>query len=156
MSVYADANLLIKLCLDLDGSEAERLLAAPEVVSMWPLPVTDLLRLEVRNGIQRMVFESRNGGVLCVAPEVAAAGQALFDELLEEGRMFARVSLTLQNLETRFDQLVLRHTARHGFRTYDILHVASALELNCARFYSFDRKAGELAMLEGLETISTL
>ena len=152
MSVYADANLLIKLCLDLDDGEAERLLAAPEVISMWPLPVTDLLRLEVRNGIQRMVFESRNGGVLRVTPEVAAAGQALFEELLQEGRLFRRVPLTLQDLEARFDQLVLRHTARHGFRTYDVAHVASALELDCALFYSFERKANELARLEGLQT----
>lgn len=153
MSVYADANLMIKMCLDLDAGEAERQLAAPEVVSMWPLPVTDLLRLEVRNGIQRMVFESRHGGVLRVTPEIAAAGQALFEELLEDGRMLMRVPLTLQDLEARFDQLVLRYTARHGFRTYDILHVASALESNCARFYSFDRKANELARLEGLQTI---
>ena len=45
-----------------------------------------------------------------------------------------------------------QHTARHGFRTYDLLHVASALTLKCDGFWSFDPKASKLAALEGLET----
>ena len=38
----------------------------------------------------------------------------------------------------------------HGFRTYDLLHVATALLLECDTFWSFDIKATRLAKLEGL------
>jgi predicted nucleic acid-binding protein len=49
-----------------------------------------------------------------------------------------------------FRELSNRHTAKGGFRTYDILHVASALVLGCDTFWSFDAKAKKLAKLEGL------
>jgi predicted nucleic acid-binding protein len=47
---------------------------------------------------------------------------------------------------------VARYTARHGFRTYDILHVASARALGCSRFLTLDAKARKLARLVGLKT----
>ena len=53
-------------------------------------------------------------------------------------------------LAEKAEQLSLRHTARRGFRTYDLLHVASALLLGCDSFLSFDEKASQLAKLEGL------
>ena len=54
-------------------------------------------------------------------------------------------------LERQFEELSLRHTAKYGFRTYDLLHVASALIFDCDTFWSFDTKASRLAKLEGLE-----
>ena len=52
-------------------------------------------------------------------------------------------------LKEQFEELALRHTAKHGFRTYDLLHVASALLLGCDTFWSFDAKAKKLAKLAG-------
>lgn len=154
MSLYADANILVRLYLELDGApEVREVLSTQEAEEARPLPVTDILKYEVINAIQRMVFESRNGGVFRTTPEAAAAATANFEDDLDAGVFLKRVSMSLREIEDDFDTLVGRHTARHGFRTYDILHVASALELNCVRFYSFDRKASELARLEGLETI---
>ena len=152
MSLYADANLLIRLYLDLDAREVRRNLFSEECSSALPLPVTDLLACEIRNGIERMVFEARHGGQLRVTPEAAAAAQALFDEELAAGVVIARVPLGIRELTSGFDKLALRHTAKHGFRTYDIMHVASALHLGCTRFLSFDTKAIALAKLEGLQT----
>ncbi len=58
---YADANALIRLYLDFDGSgQARDLLTAPKVRRHWPLPVPPLLLFEVVNGLQRLVFESRH------------------------------------------------------------------------------------------------
>ena len=45
---------------------------------------------------------------------------------------------------------MLRHTAKHGFLTYDMLHVASDLLLGCDTFWSFDIQVRKLAELEGL------
>ena len=65
----------------------------------------------------------------------------------------ARVSDAV--LERQFEELALRHTARHGFRTYDLLHVASALTLGCDGFWTFDHRTRELAGLEGLKTAAS-
>jgi len=152
MSLYADANLLIRLYLDLDADEVRRLLFTEGARTHWPLPVTDLLHCEVRNGMQRMVYESQHGGQWRVTPEAAAAGQALFDEEVAAGILLRRQPLPIRELEAEFDRLALRHTAKHGFRTYDIMHVAATLRLGGTRFLSFDQKAVQLAKLEGLET----
>lgn len=53
----------------------------------------------------------------------------------------------------KFEEIALRHTARHGFRAYDIMHVAAALVLKCQSFWSFRKKACKLAKLEGLKII---
>jgi len=39
-----------------------------------------------------------------------------------------------------------------GFRTYDIVHVASARALGCSRFLTFGAQARMLAQLVGLQT----
>ena len=60
-------------------------------------------------------------------------------------------SIDLHDLERQFEELSLRYTAKYGFRTYDLLHVASALLLKCDTFWSFDPKALKLAALEGFK-----
>ena len=153
MKTYVDANALIRLYLNLPGSsEIDATLKSAEGRRMWPVSVTQLLQFEVANGIQRMVFESRTGGQWRVTPEAAACAQADFEEDMS-GEVFLRRSpLTLADIEPEFTLLSARFTAKHGFRTYDILHVASALTMRCRRFLSFDVKAKKLAKLAGLET----
>lgn len=72
-------------------------------------------------------------------------------EDLREGVLIRTTRIQLETLVSVFDELVHRHTMRHGFRAYDIMHVASALILECDTFWSFDAKAKKLAELEGLK-----
>ena len=116
--------------------------------------MTDLLRFEVTNAIHRMVFESRSGGPWRVTAESAALGLAEFSQHLKEGTFLRRSPLTLAELEPEFISMAPRYTPKLGFRTYDILHVASAVALRAGRFISLDAKANELARLVGLETSS--
>ncbi len=153
MSLYVDANVLIRLYLNLDAVEIRRTLCNEASSLQWPLPVTDLLACEIRNGIERMVFESHRGGQWRVSKEIAHVGQAVFDDELNAGLFLSRVPASVGDISAEFDRLALRHTAKHGFRTYDIMHVASALHLGCTQFFSFDNKAKDLARLEGLQTI---
>jgi predicted nucleic acid-binding protein len=46
---------------------------------------------------------------------------------------------------------MMSDTARLGFRTYDLLHVASALVLGCDTFWSFDERTRNLARREELK-----
>lgn len=153
MKTYADANALVRLHLNLPGKQAAISFLEAEGESGGPIPVTDLLRFEFKNAVERMVFESRSGGQWRVTPEAAALAQTDFVLGLESGTVLRNVPLTLAQIEREFDSLVARHTAAQGFRTYDLIHVASAVTLRCRRFLSFDTKANALAKLVGLATM---
>ena len=77
---------------------------------------------------------------------------ARFREQLAPGQIFELVPTPAREVRRLFEEIALRHTAKFGFRTYDIHHVASALALGCDTFWSFDQRAVKLARLEGLQT----
>jgi predicted nucleic acid-binding protein len=154
MIAYADTNFFTNSLLDLPHS--------PEADALWnslqpnqdpPLPVTWLLRMEFTNALQRLIFETRQGTQqLRVTPESAMLAEAEFIRETEAGLLARERPLAVADLEAVFDMLTRRHTAKHGFRTYDLFHVASAVLLGCDTFWSFDAKAKKLAKLEGLKT----
>jgi predicted nucleic acid-binding protein len=154
MTPYADANFFANLLLELPHShEAVALAGEAESCGAPPWPVFPILRMEVMNAIQRLVFESRTGNQpLRVTPEAALVAAGVFDDQLGAGIVTRRVKLNEAALERQFDTLCLRHTAKLGFRTYDLLHVSGALVLGCDTFWSFDTRARKLAELEGLRT----
>ena len=154
MNTYCDANALVKIYMTMpERGVAEAFLNAEAARLVWPVPVTSLVRLEVTNAIERMVFESRTSGQWRASPEMALLAHSEFEADLMNGQSFQRIELSLGDIEVEFDSLVRRFTARRGFRTYDIIHVAPALKLHCRRFLSFDVKANALAKLVGLETL---
>ena len=153
MIPYADTNLLTRIYLrQKDTEEALALMEQAVSHGVPPLPITWLHRLELTNAIQLHVFQGRSPGQLFVSPEQAALARANFDEDLLADNFLRNSLVPVAELEQQFEELSLRHTARHGFRTYDLLHVASALVLKCDAFWSFDPKASKLAVLEGLKT----
>ena len=77
-------------------------------------------------------------------------GEINADKMLAQPTYLRSMQMDMPKLEAQFEELALRQTAQHGFRTYDLLHVASALILFCDTFWSFDPKASRLAAKEGL------
>jgi predicted nucleic acid-binding protein len=151
MKPYADTNFLTRFYLGFDETED----AINRVRSGRPdqsviLPVVWLHRVEMTNALQLYVFLSRQGRLPRVTPESAQAAHASFQSDVKLSAFLIPASILLGDLETKFEELSLRHTSKHGFRTYDLLHVASALLLGCDAFWSFDEKALKLASLEGL------
>lgn len=120
---------------------------------MQAIPVTWLIQVELANALQQAVFLGRQGTQPHVGPQRADVARARFDEWLAEGVHFATVPLATAELAQEARRISLRHTARHGFRAYDVLHVASAVLLKRDAFWSFDTKATQLAKLEGLRTL---
>lgn len=151
MKPYADTNFFTRVYLDLpESDQADRLLAAARSGDSSPVPVTWLHQMELVNAFEFSVWLGKQGGHPVVSPQQAAVALATFHEDLA-ARTFLRVARPdLPALETMFEETALRHTARHGFRTYDILHVVSARLLGCDQFFSFDQRARKLAALEGL------
>lgn len=151
MSPYADTNFFSRFYLRLSESEeVSRVIEKARSEEISPLPVTWLHRIETLNAFQLYVFAGQVGGQVHVTREQAAAAQASFRADLVDRDFIRPAQVDLQELEDRVEELALRHTAKHGFRAYDLIHVASALLLNCDVFWSFDPKASRLAQLEGL------
>ena len=152
MTPYADTNLLTRVYLrQEDTEEAVVLLESLAGKDARRLPITWLHRLELINAFQLHVFTARAPGQLFVIPEQAALAQANFRSDIQRAEFLHSTAILAAELEKQVEELSLRHTARHGFRTYDLLHVASALVLKCDGFWSFDPKASKLAGLEGLK-----
>ena len=155
MRPYADTNFLVSLYLDVGPYD----LARAQVTEAFArqsdaLPVTSLLWAEITNAFELHVHLMRHGGQWRVSPETAAAAIAAFEEHVREAGMFFACEVSWSELRREFRVLSQRHTAKHGFRTYDILHVAQARLLGCDEFWSFDGKARMLAELEGMRLSS--
>jgi predicted nucleic acid-binding protein len=149
---YADSNFFTRLYLPApEESLANGLIEEAERQGAPPLPVTFLLRVEVFNAFELHVFTGKAAGQRWVTSELAAIAHASFREDLGNDGFVRLIDLPTEDLERAFIEISLRNSARFGFRTYDVLHVASALLLGCDTFWSFDAKAKKLASLEGLK-----
>ncbi len=151
MKAYADSNFFTRLYLPTPGSPVATALFLAAREMNWPLPITWLHRAEVVNALELNVFTSQFRGQTRISTQNAAIAQATFREDVRRSDFLRVAPLAPEKLQETFEELSLRHTARHGFRTYDILHVASALLLECDTFWSFDAKACRLADLEGMK-----
>jgi len=152
MTPYADTNFFTRHYLELPESPVAAALATyAERQGVRTLPVSWLHRIELCNALQLHVFQGGSPGHRRVTPEQAAAALSVFRDDLERCVLVRPVALAITDLERQFEDLSLRHTAKYGFRAYDLLHVSSALLLGCDTFWSFDPKASRLAKLEGLE-----
>ena len=154
MTAYCDSNLLVRVYAELP--ESERALAQLQQLRLGgakPVPITWLHQIELANAFEQLVFLARSGQGVRMSTQQAAVALASFNEDLSAGNGFVADRLGALELVREARQLSLRHTARLGFRSYDVIHVASALLLECDAFWSFDAKANKLAALEGLRTL---
>jgi predicted nucleic acid-binding protein len=150
MSIYADTNFITRLYLERpETAHAESIFSVEKPL----LPITWLTRLEVINAFEQSVLTGFGQTQARISAELAAACQQQFRDDFSQGVAMRLVSISQAEVSAKFEEIALRHTARHGFRAYDILHVASALILGCRSFWSFDKKACQLAKLEGLKVI---
>jgi predicted nucleic acid-binding protein len=152
MKPYADTNFFTRVYLSLPESAlADDLFALAKSKGASRLPVTWLHRMELANAIEMSVWLGRQGGQPRVTPQNAAVALETFKSDLVEELFLRGATIEVSGLQPLFEVIASRHTAKHGFRTYDILHIASARLLGCDHFFSFAAKANALANLEGLK-----
>jgi len=154
MKAYADTNFYTSaLTVHSRHEIAWKLLENVASGASEPLPVPLILRLEIVNALQRMVFECRHSfQTYRLTTETASVSEAVFFDRLADGNLWRNRFVFEDELQSRFANISHRHTAKHGFRTYDILHVSTALMLGCDTFWSFDEKTKKLAVLERMKT----
>lgn len=154
MKPYLDTNFLLRAFLDYEDTEAALHRFRTLRTNKIGCPATWLHRVEYANALELLVFQSRAGGKPHVTKETAAVAHLDFETALQPGGGALREAIVpALELAKLCHELSARHTAMHGFRTYDIIHVGSALLLKCDAFWSFDSKANKLAGLEGLKTL---
>ena len=152
MKPYADTNLFTRLYLELEESPlADALAGQARFGKADRLPISWLHRIELANAFELHVFHGRQPGHVRVTSEQAAIAWESFRGDAETGDFLAVVRLPEALLEDEAAALARRFTARNGFRSYDLLHVASARVLGCDVFWSFDERALRLAKLAGLK-----
>lgn len=76
---------------------------------------------------------------------------AQFDADVREGRLELR-KVDLDAVFAKAKALANKHVMAMGSRSYDMLHVASALVIGATTFVTFDRVQQKLALAEGLRS----
>ena len=151
MRPFADTNFLARLYLSQDETpKAQKIVLQAQAAGLDPLPITWLLQIELVVALEQHVFVARTTGGRRVTQEQARIAQIEFADDLRRSTFLAGVHVASESLITQCEALAHRHTAKYGFRAYDVLQVGSALTLRCDTFWSFDRRARKLAELEGL------
>jgi predicted nucleic acid-binding protein len=112
------------------------------------LPFTPWHRLEVRNAIRVAEFHKdiRRG---------EARSQLLqLDADLRETVILVHTPIDWTDVLRRADGLSRDHNVLIGCSSADVFHIATALELRCDTFYTFDGRQQKLAKAAGLQTLA--
>lgn len=138
--IYVDPSALRSLYLHDDRSA--RFCAWRKRVR-GPLPLTRFGRGELVNSIQLAVHRK------LIDSNDALGALAELDLDIEEGRFTLLDALWRRTLDLASD-LSLRHSAKLGTRTLDVLHVATALMFGNKHFVTYDERQRALAKACGL------
>jgi len=157
MRAYADTNFLARIYLSQLASEGtDDLLEGVYQRQVEPLPIIRLLQIELASALELYVFFGKNPPHPRITPEQAAVAHADFQSDLVDGLVYRVAELDNRVLSRRATELTIRHTTKPGCRACDLIHVASALELGCSEFWTFDKRAAALAEREGMKVPSKL
>lgn len=140
---YVDPSALLKLYLKEPESRA---MAAWRAKAPSTLIVTHHGRVELINAIGLALHR---GIITEVTAEAALA--ALDDDFVQ--CRYTQADILWRATLKRAAELSEKYTPSLGCRTLDILHVASALELEQKRFVTFDHRQQQLAKATGLKVI---
>ncbi len=141
MNTYPDTSFLFNLY----APQAHSARAAAYFAAMTePLHLTSLNRFELVNAIQLSFFRKaipRNAGLLALEKlEANIAGGALVIVACDWAAVHGRAL-----------QIAMHQTGKGGHRGFDILHVATALELGAKELLTFDENQARLAKAVGLK-----
>lgn len=141
MNAYPDTSFLFNLY----APQAHSARAAAHFAAMTePLHLTSLNRFELVNAIQLSFFRKtiqRNASLLALEK---------LDANIASGALVI-VPCDWAAVHGRALQIAMQHTGKAGHRGFDILHVATALELGAAEFLTFDVQQSALAKVVGLK-----
>ena len=141
MHAYPDTSFLFSLY----APQIHSPIAAAHFAAMKePLHLTSLNRFELVNAIQLALFRKT------VAKSAGLLALETLDANIASGALVI-VPCDWAAVHGRALQIAMRHTGKGGYRGFEILHVATALELGAKEFLTFDAQQSELAKAVGLK-----
>jgi uncharacterized protein len=141
--IYADPSALLKLYLKEPESRA---MTAWRAKIKAPLLVTHHGRVELINGIGLALHRE------FITRGTFDAASAALDDDFSRGR-YVQADLLWRATLKRAADMSRQYTPSLGCRTLDVLHVASAIELDLRIFVAFDSRQQHLAKAAGLKLI---
>ena len=139
MTVYVDSSFLVSLYVtDQHSAESRERVLGASSISLTPLHLA-----EWAHAIAQHVFRKK------LTPSEAQQMYLHLEADRATGR-WREVSLPEHAFDLCAD-LARRYGPKLGVRTLDSLHVACALQLKAAQFWTFDERQAKLAKAEGLK-----
>lgn len=147
MIAYPDTSFLCALYREQDNSE--RALTYRNAMSE-PLHVTRLLLWEFRQSVRFQAFRhSNNRHIGYPLHEAEKMLSDLGDDIRDD--LVISVEIDFINILITGERISKARTFAGGHRSFDILHIATAIDLNAKEFLSFDANQIALAAAEGLK-----
>ena len=143
-SIYVDPSALLKLYLKEPESRA---MTAWRAKVGDPLPVTHHGRVELTNCIALAAYRG------IITGDAHDAALAALDDDFAQGR-YKMMDVLWRATLKRAGDLSREHTPSIGCRSLDVLHVASAIELELKHFATFDVRQQQLARAAGLKLVT--
>ncbi len=139
MNIYADTSFFVSLYL-VDRHSPEAWRRVEQRPRLW---LTPFHRAEWTHAVFQHVFRHKMS---------AREAQTIYKTFEQDciAGLWMESALTENAFET-CASLGRRHTSSLGARMLDSLHVALALELNAAQFWTFDERQAKLAQIAGLQ-----
>ena len=116
-----------------------------------PLSVSRLLLWEFRQSTRFQAFRHRHKPSLGFPIHEAEKMISDLKEDLDAGQVVV-AELDVPNILTLAERISKTRTFLGGHRSFDVLHVAAAIEMDADIFLSFDANQNALAASEGLST----
>jgi len=140
MVIYADTSFLFSLYgSDSNSPRAKSWAVEAEI----PVRFLELTLFELENALR---FAASRGFI----PSSQSDGSLLRIKDAIDGKRLVLTVCNYANVVERARHLSATHTPTGSHRSFDILHVAMALELEAEQFLTFDGNQRELAEAEGL------
>jgi uncharacterized protein len=141
---YVDPSALLKLYLHEPQSRA---MVTWRIKQRGSLLITHHGRVEIINALGLALYRS-----IISATVHAAAMNAVQDDLTQGRNQLTDVAWrSVLNTAAEISRL---YTPTTGCRTLDVIHVASAMELDLKRFVTYDQRQEQLAKAIGLKVVT--
>jgi predicted nucleic acid-binding protein len=110
---------------------------------------TSLLFYEFRQSVQFQVFRHSKDPTQGYPMNVAQTALSTLQANISAG-VFRQGPVDWADVHKIAERLAFKHTVKGGHRSFDVLHVASAIHLGVTDFLTFDGNQKKLAEAEGL------
>ena len=147
MTSYPDTSFLCALYREQDNSKTAD---ACRKAMTEILPVTGLVLFEFRQSVRFQTWLHRKDAGKGYGEKEGAKMLADLQSDLGSG-LVEIIPADWAKVHSIAEQLSAQNTPRAGHRAFDILHVATALELQAKQFLTFDTGQGALAKAAGLK-----